>query len=236
MADTDPGRAGAPAHLRALAPRARRPTGGLWHSVRVRRADRREEVRVRLLAAARQVFGDLGWGRARVEDICQLAGVGHGTYYSYFASKAEALESLVRSHALDLEAVAADPAAGPLPVSVRTTIDNFARLSAEGRAVRSALAQALPTHPELAACVDDVREAFVARARATLERAQAVGSVRLGLDVDAAARALTAMVEHSVELHLAGRGRDGLPHLVDVLTDLWVHAVAEPATLGEPSG
>ena len=49
------------------------------------------DTRARLLVAARQAFADLGYGRARVEDVVARAGVGHGTFYAYFASKEEAV-------------------------------------------------------------------------------------------------------------------------------------------------
>ncbi|HJW36463.1 MAG TPA: helix-turn-helix domain-containing protein, partial [Actinomycetes bacterium] len=41
------------------------------------------DTRARLLVAARQAFADLGYARARVEDVVARAGVGHGTFYAY---------------------------------------------------------------------------------------------------------------------------------------------------------
>jgi hypothetical protein len=52
------------------------------------------DTRARLLVAARQAFADLGYGRARVEDIVARAGVGHGTFYAYFKNKRAALAAL----------------------------------------------------------------------------------------------------------------------------------------------
>jgi len=58
-----------------------RPTTG-----RARR--RPEEKRARLLAAARTIFGETGYG-ASVHEICQAAGVGIGTFYLQFPDKSD---------------------------------------------------------------------------------------------------------------------------------------------------
>ena len=67
------------------------------------------DTRARLLAAARQAFADLGYGRARVEDIVARAGVGHGTFYAYFRNKRAALAALVSENAATLVELAGQP-------------------------------------------------------------------------------------------------------------------------------
>ena len=54
------------------------------------------ETRARLLEAAEQVFGDLGYYDASIVKITEAAGVGQGTFYLYFASKQEVFDELVR--------------------------------------------------------------------------------------------------------------------------------------------
>src|SRR6266545_2721880 len=61
------------------------------------------ETRAKLLAAARRAFAELGYAKARVEDVVTAAGVGHGTFYAYFPNKQAALAALVREHAGTLE-------------------------------------------------------------------------------------------------------------------------------------
>ena len=64
-----------------------RTTGG--------RAQRRpEEKRARLLAAARTVFGQTGYG-ASVHEISQAAGVGIGTFYHQFPDKSDLMRFLM---------------------------------------------------------------------------------------------------------------------------------------------
>jgi len=54
------------------------------------------ETRTKLLEAAEQVFGELGYYDASIVKITEAAGVGQGTFYLYFASKKEIFDELVR--------------------------------------------------------------------------------------------------------------------------------------------
>ncbi len=54
------------------------------------------ETRNKLLEAAEQVFGDLGFHDASIVKITEAAGVGQGTFYLYFGSKQEIFDELVR--------------------------------------------------------------------------------------------------------------------------------------------
>lgn len=58
-----------------------------------RRDKRKIESRQRLLAAARQLFVERGYHDTRPQDITRLAGVGHGTFYLYFADKRACFEA-----------------------------------------------------------------------------------------------------------------------------------------------
>jgi AcrR family transcriptional regulator len=57
---------------------------------------RGEKTRQKLISAAEQVFGDLGYHDASIVKITEAAGVGQGTFYLYFASKKEIFDELVR--------------------------------------------------------------------------------------------------------------------------------------------
>ncbi|WP_238343673.1 TetR/AcrR family transcriptional regulator [Microbacterium sp. RG1] len=56
----------------------------------------RENTRARLLAAASEVFAELGLEGASVEAICERAGFTRGAFYSNFASKEELLLGLMQ--------------------------------------------------------------------------------------------------------------------------------------------
>ncbi len=53
-------------------------------------------TRARIMKAAEQCFGTLGYHKAGITDITRTASVAQGTFYTYFASKEEVLRELVR--------------------------------------------------------------------------------------------------------------------------------------------
>ena len=71
------------------------------------RAQGRKTVR-KLLDAGMAEFRERGFHRARVDDMVQRAGVSHGTFYLYFASKDDLFKALFRDALHDLEEVTGD--------------------------------------------------------------------------------------------------------------------------------
>jgi AcrR family transcriptional regulator len=57
---------------------------------------------LRLLAAAEELFGERSYHRTTVADICVRAGMATGSFYSYYASKAEIFAAVVRAINTDL--------------------------------------------------------------------------------------------------------------------------------------
>ncbi|HVE98394.1 MAG TPA: TetR/AcrR family transcriptional regulator [Mycobacteriales bacterium] len=199
-------------------------TAGPSH--RPARLVRSEQMRARLLAAARESFAAQGWSRARVEDICRTAGVGHGTFYGYYANKGAALESIVRAHAADLYTLLeAEWTSGDVRSDVERVIGGFVALSERDADVRDVWLAAAPADPTLARLVDEVRRQFVGRIAAHLLAAREAGHARGDLDVDVASSALAAMVEQTVALALRPDAELDRERLVSGLADLWVNAV-----------
>ena len=54
------------------------------------------ETRAKLLEAAEQVFGALGYHDASIVKVTEAAGIGQGTFYLYFASKKDVFDELIR--------------------------------------------------------------------------------------------------------------------------------------------
>lgn len=197
------------------------------------RTARGERTRARLLDAAREAFRGVGWNRARVEDVCRVAGVGHGTFYAYYANKAAILEALVRRHAAALYQLAEGSWTGTdVRGDVHRVIAGFQALAEADRDIREIWAGAVSSEPALAELSDEVRAQFVLRIGANLAAAVEAGLARPDLDVDVAATALAVMVEHAVALAGASVGSHepeiSADRLVDGLTDLWVYAVYQP--------
>lgn len=57
--------------------------------------DRGRETKQRILQAAEEVFGEVGFYEASIARIVQMAGIAQGTFYLYFSSKKEALTAVV---------------------------------------------------------------------------------------------------------------------------------------------
>ncbi|MCL5264955.1 MAG: TetR/AcrR family transcriptional regulator [Chloroflexi bacterium] len=80
-------------------------------ALRIKRAPTRpvtsrgQQTRQRILEAAEELFGERGYERTGVVDICQRAGVAQGTFYLYFTDKKATLIELVKelSHTLRRE-------------------------------------------------------------------------------------------------------------------------------------
>ena len=63
----------------------------------------KEDIRGRILAVAKLQFGQKGYSKTSMREIAELAGVGGGNIYNYFASKDELFGEVVRPvmHALE---------------------------------------------------------------------------------------------------------------------------------------
>lgn len=65
----------------------------------------KEDIRGRVLAVARQRFGQRGYSKTSMREIAELAGVGVGNIYNYFTNKDELFYEVVRPVLHDLEAI-----------------------------------------------------------------------------------------------------------------------------------
>lgn len=55
----------------------------------------KEDIRGRVLAVARQLFGQKGYSKTSMREIAELAGVGVGNIYNYFTNKDELFHEVV---------------------------------------------------------------------------------------------------------------------------------------------
>jgi AcrR family transcriptional regulator len=190
------------------------------------------ETRDRLLAASRRAFAELGFAKARVEDVVTRAGVGHGTFYAYFPNKQAALAALMREHAGTLERLASQPwRAGDVRRSLAEVLGGLADLYDRDADMVVLWTEAAAHDPALTAVLDEVRHRFVERIARNVERAQAQGLAR-PVDAFTAATALAAMAERTLFLRAAGKEPLDRDRTVEVLADLWFHALYEKEGAG----
>jgi AcrR family transcriptional regulator len=141
--------------------------------------DRREQ----LLRAAVHVFAERGYHQARVGDIAEEAGVAHGLLYHYFSSKEDVLRTIFRESWSRLIAAlhGIEEAGGPAPEQLRRIAAVLLRSWRDDPDLVRVLVREVARSPELAAQVDEVREAFLVIER-VIARGQAEGSFRPELD------------------------------------------------------
>jgi AcrR family transcriptional regulator len=182
-----------------------------------------------LVRAAREVFERDGFVRARITDIAEAAGVAHGSFYSHFASKEEALAAVLAE--LQEEMLHAGPHAADEEES-----DPVAVIEAANRAYLEAYRRnaKLMAMLEQVATVDDEflrlrlerSDAFVKRNARAIRRLQRDGLADRELDPDLSALAISTMVSRTAYVVFAlRRKRVDLDHLVATLTRLWAGAL-----------
>ncbi len=147
------------------APRLARPSTG-----RPLRADARRN-RERILAAARDVFAESGYGAA-LDEIAARAGVGPGTVYRAFATKEALFHAVVTARVADLVAEA-HGRAGDDDDPTEAFFGFLARLGSEGAAKRDL--------PDAVTVPGPMRDELHEALAVLLRRAQEDGGVRAGI-------------------------------------------------------
>jgi AcrR family transcriptional regulator len=199
-------------------------------SARVSRAltNRGRRSRAALVSAARTVFERDGFQAARITDISSLAGMAHGSFYTYFSSKEEVFEEVVKGLLGELLGTdSVRPGAGA---------DTVARIERANRVYLEAYARharLLRTWEEVAAFDDNLaallrvaKLQFVTRAERTLRMLQFEGRIDAELDPRYAATALTEMVGGFAHAWFVGEEEFDLDRAVAQLTTLWTNAIA----------
>ncbi len=88
---------------------------------------RGKETVGRLLQAGQQVVEERGHDEARVDDIVDLAGLSHGTFYLYFRDREDLLHSLIRLAARELEHLTDEFVDTPTPARLAAWIEKVIR-------------------------------------------------------------------------------------------------------------
>ena len=201
---------------------------------RPRRADAARNRRA-LLAAARRVFERDGFVTARITDIADEAGLAHGSFYSHFRSKEDALAAVLGEVGEEMlhpgPSLAATSVSGAGdeadPVAVIHAA-NVAYLEAYRRNARlmALLEQVATVDERFAALRLERSEAFLARNARAIRRLQQAGLADPDLDPDLASLALSTMVSRSAYAVFAvGRQPVSVAELAATLTRLWANAL-----------
>jgi len=180
----------------------RSPTGSTLQPRWQRRPESRPEE---ILDAARKVFGNCGFARAKLDDVARLAGVSKGTLYLYFDSKETLFREMVRAKIVALlaksESLVESHSGSCRDLLVRLITGMFYSMRDQEIVTISRVAQAeFASFPELAQFYFD--EVIVRGRRLVervLERGIQSGEFR-GIPHGFGARALPSLLVHSVQV------------------------------------
>jgi AcrR family transcriptional regulator len=151
----------------------------------------------KLRDAAREVFGELGWQAARVEDIVSRAGVSHGTFYHYYENKAAVLEDLVRHSQADFVALAEAPwESDDVRAELARVIGGLLDVYERDAPVLQAWLHAAREERSFSDLYGKLRSLYVRRVAENLEPVLAASGRKDLPPARTLASALVAMVEH----------------------------------------
>ncbi|MFB4300232.1 TetR/AcrR family transcriptional regulator [Actinomadura sp. NTSP31] len=197
--------------------------------------ERGARTRERLLAAAREVFEERGFLDTRVAHIARHARVAYGSFYTYFPSKEavflEVADRLFEDMTRHSFTPGADPAA-PEPAAlepaarIRRANRSYYEAYRRNAKMMAIIEQVSTFNEEFQEMRRKHRAESVGRSARAIERWQRAGLVDPGIDPEMTARALAAMVDHSLYLWLVqGDDTSDTERLLDTLDALNVRAL-----------
>jgi AcrR family transcriptional regulator len=187
-----------------------------------------------LIEAARVVFERDGFVRARITDIADTAGLAHGSFYSHFKSKEEALaavfaevqEEMLHPGPGATAAANADPVAS-IAAANRAYLDAYRR----NARLMALLEQVATVDEDFLQLRLDRTDAFVKRNAKAIRRLQRDGVADRELDPDLTALAISTMVSRTAYVAFAlGREQIHFDRLERTLTRLWTNALGITTT------
>ena len=189
------------------------------------RTRKSEETRRALLDAAARMFAEHGYHETSVPDIVQAAGVGHGTFYEYFASRRAILVDLTRQVS-DVESRLPRLRSQNLADRIRAEIFWYLSDHVEHMELSKVWHAASNFDPEIAETRHRERARRIARVRKGIESAEA----RPDIDPGIAAAALVAMLEEFthrwfIEGDGPGKSAHDVVTAADTLGTLWLSAI-----------
>jgi AcrR family transcriptional regulator len=197
--------------------------------------DRGRRTRAVLLEAARAVFERDGYVDARVADIAGMAGVAHGTFYTYFESKREVFRALmadVRDQIAQAISVPHHPNPPPPGGREQTAIERldlanrrFLDVYRRNSRLMLLFEQVATIDPEIGEYRQRSRLAHIERIAGGIRRLQRRGRADPDLDSRTAAAALVSMLSNFA-YHWLAMGEPFDEELAKrTLTRLWAGAI-----------
>lgn len=179
------------------------------------------------MRAAIEVFDQRDFADATVSQIATLAGLSHGSFYTYFSSKEDVLRSAVNElhHQAMRQPQVALPADTPLRDRIDATNRRFVETYAKHARLLSSFEQVAARDEVTAALRRETRFAYIHRAIASIERWQQEGRVPATLDAESVAHCLGAMVERVAHMQVVFDDGPGLDRALLATAHIWEAAL-----------
>ena len=196
-----------------------------------------------LLDRARAVFERKGYLDTAVADIAEAAGVAHGTFYKYFASKQDVLRVLAIQLQPEMMGERSTSSEGRGPSGAgewpeRSVEEWWARVESSNRRyltsymknakMMAIIEQVATFDDEMRALRREIRTAYVYRSERAIARLQAQGLANDDIDSRYASNALGAMVDKFAYVWLILGEDFELEESTRTLTLLWARALGLP--------
>ncbi len=141
-------------------------------------SDRGRRTRDRLVVAARSVFEERGFDATRMGDIATAAGVSHGTVYTWFPTKEDALHAAVDSVTEEMYSVLSTPEITDPIERIAVANARYLAVHRETARLLEVVAQAAVNDASFRAVLTDLRHTHVDRVAKTIQRMQKDGTRR----------------------------------------------------------
>jgi AcrR family transcriptional regulator len=190
----------------------------MWQVPRVT-AETKQSTRARLLTAAAEEFGRVGFERASVDAISLEAGFAKGTIYNYFPSKEELFLAVVEAASGQAKASAPAREDAAARERLRLVLAGFCSWAAQHDAfARVLVRECLMGTPALHARVIVAEAPFMGELAAILREGAEAGELRDDLSPELLAQALAGLVDLALSQHWASGGTsptlEQIPELV----------------------
>jgi AcrR family transcriptional regulator len=194
--------------------------------------------RQQLLTAATAVFARRGYRSAGISEIVHTAGVARGTFYLYFASKADVFmaiaddfyDRLEMSIAASDDVPAMQTAAAEGHSFLHASIRRWFEFFQQHRLAATVILKEAPAiDPRFDRGVAELRRSAYAHLAERFSRLQRLGAVRSSISPEIAAHLQVGMFEELVKAFVLGDGQPDIDRLAAQMTDFEWSGVRPPA-------
>ena len=186
-------------------------------------------TRARLIESSKKVFERDGFRNARITDICEGAGLSHGSFYHYFDSKEEIFRELAEAQEVSLLDMHDNDVPHKDEVSTVDRIREANRRYLESYRSEAKLMKVIEEvsryDPEVLAVRVARQHEFAERLQSSIGRLQRERRADPAIDPRYAADALGGMVAKFAEMWVAQDEPYDMDTAVEQLTRLWANAL-----------